>query len=526
MKHKNTFNTIAALLILIITNSSCSFLDSDPYDFVSPQTFYKNEKDCRMALAGVYYTLVTEPVYGNYYSCMISNIDDLSYYTRPAGITSSEVFGNGHGASDKNIYDTWDQLYKGIKNANVLLENIDDAEMKEDIRNNIKGEAQFLRAYYHFLLAQGWHSIPLRDSSLKDVNNAMTAATPHEEVINWVIQEMEEAVTLVDNETYDSSPSHIKKNTVMGILARVSLWRAGFPTNGGQPFYEKALYWATEVQKSNKHSLNPDVYTLWKNMSSNKYDKEYNESIWEAEFYGTRIDGNYTAGRIGNVIGNIQLSVLDDGPGYSYGFYSGSLILWDLFEDGDNRKDLSMAPYQINRKGEIIDWRDNQIIQRRCGKYRREWEASKIKHKNYTEQNYPLLRYADVLLMIAESANEVHQGPTPEAYEAINEVRKRAGISSLKNLSYTDFQEEVRNERARELCFESTRKYDLIRWGIYVDAIHNKLAEKTYDKRWSTGNNFIGARDYAERTSDKHQFLPIPNKELSVNKLLEQNSFW
>lgn len=272
--------------------------------------------------------------------------------------------------------------------------------------------------------------------------------------------------------------------------------------------------------------MNPDVYTMWKAMASDTYDTEYNESIWEAEFIGTRDDGSYTAGRIGNVIGNIQKGTANPGNGYAYGFYAPTLILWDLFDEKDKRRDLSIAPYQINAKEEKVEWTAKQIVQRSCGKFRREWESAATKHKNYTPENYPLLRYADVLLMLAEAENEANQGPTTSAYEAINEVRERAGIDPLKNLSYSDFQQAVRDERARELCFESLRKYDLVRWGIYEKAIHDDLGAATKDSRWATGTNFIGAATYAQRTSEKHQFLPIPTKELGVNTKLKQNKYW
>ena len=82
------------------------------------------------------------------------------------------------------------------------------------------------------------------------MNNSSIEATPHADALDWIIGEMEECVNLVDDQTYDKSPSYIKKNTVMGILARVYLWRAGYPANGGQPYYAKAAYWANESEKS------------------------------------------------------------------------------------------------------------------------------------------------------------------------------------------------------------------------------------------------------------------------------------
>lgn len=534
--YKN-IKTISLALCCLLSVSSCeNFLETEPYDFVAPQTFYSNEEECRMALAGVYYTLVYEKVYGNYYSCMISNVDDLSYYQRDGGQTAGYVYGNDHGPGEKYIWGAWEALYKGINNANMLIENIDKANLDEKVRNRILGEAKFLRAYYHFLLVQAWYEVPLRKSSFKDVNNSSMESTPHVEAIDWIIQEMEDCVNLVDNENYDKSPSYVKKTNVMGILARVYLWRAGYPCNGGTEFYKKAAYWANEVKITGKHDLNPDLYAIWKNMAADKYDTQYNESMWEAEFRGYRVGNDWTDGRIGNVIGNVQKG--SNTLGYAYGFYAGSLILWDLFDENDKRRDLSMAPYWINAKDEKVNWRSQdevdangkikkaEIVQRVCGKYRREWEPASVKEKNWTPYNYPILRYADVLLMLAEAENEANQGPTALAYECINKIRKRAGISELNNETYDSFKQIVRDERGRELCFESLRKYDLVRWGIYVDAVHNKLGAATNDSRWSTRGQDKGAKIYAERTTDKHQFLPIPTKELDVNTKLHQNKYW
>lgn len=529
MNNKSKKYKIGWILLFVISigvTSCADFLDTQAYDFVSPEGFYKNEKEAQMALAGVYRTLAREHVYGNRYSCMLSNVDDLSYFCRPATATVSKVFGNDHNTSNPDVYYAWSAIYHGIEAANILLERIDNAEMDDAARNRIKGEAKFLRAYYHFLVVQAWKDVPLRKVSFKDVTKSALAATPQAEALDWIIEEMEACIDLVDDTEYDTKPSYVKKTVVEGILARVCLFRAGYPTNGGKPYYEKAVTYAKRVKESHKHKLNPDVYEMWKCMASDRYDTEYNESMWEVEFFGSRIDGIYTEGRIGNVIGNQQKNGSIDGLGYSYWFYGGSLVLWDLFDENDARRDLSMAPYRIDNKDKKIAWKDYHIVQRSCGKFRREWESAKPRHKNYTQENYPLIRYADVLLMLAEAENEVNQAPTPLAYEAINIVRERAGINDVPSgMSYTDFQKEVRDERGRELCFESLRKYDLIRWGIYLDAIA-KLGKATEDSRWAKGSIYSTAAAFALRTQKKHEFMPIPTKELAINTELKQNPLW
>lgn len=513
--------------------TSCDFFDTEPYDFVAPETFFNTQKECEMALAGVYWTLASQSVYGENYSCKLSNTDDLSFYTRANQADNVAV--NSHGTGTAEIWNVWEELYSGINNANVLLENIDNAKINDEkIKNRIKGEAKFLRAYYHFLLIQGWHEVPVRKQSVEDIMNSPIAATPHADALDWVIQEMEDCLSLVDDEAYDLSPSHVKATVVQGILARVCLFRAGYPSNGGLPFYKKARDYALAVKTSAKHQLTStegkpeNIYLLWKNMAQDKYDAEYNESMWEVEYIGNKYDGRWTDGKIGASIGNTQQNSSQYGLGYCYGFYGGTLVLWDLFDDpNDLRRDLSMAPYKYDANDKKVDWKEKQIVNRTCGKYRREWENISPKNKNNTQINYCLLRYADVLLMLAEAENEVNNSPTDIAYEAINAVRKRAGIAALSGLDYEGFKKELQDERGRELCFESLRKFDLIRWGIYYNRIKNTMGDKVEnDNRWSTGTLQLAPSQYVKNTEEKHVFFPIPLKELSVNKLLEQNIYW
>src|SRR5690606_10367974 len=145
------------------------------------------------------------------------------------------------------------------------------------------------------------------------------------------------------------------------------------------------------------------------------------------------------------------------------------------------------------------------------------------KQKNFTPQNFPLLRYSDVLLMIAEAS-----GPNVVGYNALNEVRRRAKAKeyTLANLNYTtdpiDFLKIIQDERARELCFEALRVPDLKRWGIYVFSLRQAAsfiaqnAPDTYKYAALAGQN----------VSEKHVLYPIPQRERSLNPLLTQNKNW
>ena len=144
----------------------------------------------------------------------------------------------------------------------------------------------------------------------------------------------------------------------------------------------------------------------------------------------------------------------------------------------------------------------------------------------YTTINFPILRYSDVLLMYAEASNEL-SGLTQEAYDCVELVRTRAGIKTQPMVSYdqNSFRELVRNERGRELCFESIRRFDLIRWGIYVEQM-NKYTDWAADDRWSQNAKAARAANMGGKITQRHILLPIPSIELGVNKELTQNSLW
>ena len=129
--------------------------------------------------------------------------------------------------------------------------------------------------------------------------------------------------------------------------------------------------------------------------------------------------------------------------------------------------------------------------------------------------------------MYAEAMNEYMGAPSEDLYNVILPLRERAGISTepySKYASYEKFQQFIRNERARELCFEGLRKFDLLRWGIYLKSMQD-LSTRAGTGTWSTST----ARNYiilCSRLSEKNNCLPIPSLELAVNTELKQNHLW
>lgn len=601
---------LGTLALLTAALPACSFLDTDP-QIIPDDGYYNSEQKLIYGLAGVYGVLNSEAIYGNYYSLQIANADDLCYFNNYNNSESRPDRYN-HSAGTAAIYDTWSKLYEGIKNANRYIEavektEIDPGKLSVDIGLYI-AEARFLRAYYHFLLAQAWGDVPLRvkATTSPNPNDVQMAATPQEQVLKWCADEIE--ATIPDlYEPIDNTPSRVSQTVAQGILARVYLFMAGESVKqidglDKKEMYRRAAYWANEVIASHKHDLNESYEEIFINMIRDQYDTQFHESMWEAEFLGDRTSAtDWTNGRIGDLIGLRSQSRTTNysewACNYSYGYYNGSYTLWQLYWENDRTADETASATVIdkrltwnlpgynyrgmnnqkisykNKAGETVTrylqqtqsmfktpWVYNnnfampdiegldQTIEnafdpadlvydptvmcavRNAGKWRREtvYEKQMSAKSLYTTINFPILRYADVLLMYAEAINEYAGAPDDQAKEAIREIRKRAGVKTDESLlgDYRSFRDLVRNERGRELAFEGLRKWDLIRWGTFVEKMHNAgTNQPTENKYRNVSYTNYASANYANVTAH-HIYLPIPTKELAVNHALRQNPLW
>ncbi len=610
------------LIFFAAAMCSCKkVLDTTPTEFVTPTNYYNTAAELQTALNGVYRTLATSGLYQAIYSFHL-NISTDEVCTRATGVPQETMY--NYDSNNASVTTMWRDLYFGIERANLLIENINKPAMDESKRSLIKGETLFLRAYFYFILASNFGDVPLilkPTGSIQDVN---VARTPQKDVFNQVLADMTTAEGLLASQktTKVVSSGVVTQTAVQAILAKVCLRMAGFPINDISK-YNDVLTWTNKVVNSGEHALNPNYQQIFINIAQDKYDIK--ESMWEVEFYGSNVT-IYGAG--GGALGNYMGTPSSDlNIGGSAGWLTVSKKLFDSYDvdpvstanpkvSFDLRRDWNCANY--NWGTGIPGVKSAPITNpwlMYAGKFRREYEVATPKDKNTTPQNYPIIRYADVLLMRAEAENYIN-GPTPQAYSDINQIRRRgfgilqgnlvktvtitnggsgyttvptvtitggggsgatgtATISGGKvtgviltnkgniaapyytvaptiafsggggtgaaatatitsatdadlpaNLSKDDFQKAIRDERARELCYEGVRRQDLIRWGNFYNDMKDFLAYALANGVPNLTNGQPGATGPAtpaNNVSPRNLLLPIPQYDISLNTSLTQN---
>ena len=522
------------LLTLVVT--SCSFLNKEPKDFISESSYYKTQSQLESALNGVYASMAETGVYCNYMQGRMGLSADLGY--NAYSIDKNTVAWNVISTTDAKISAYWKALYRGIGNANMLLRHVDDPEIhiEDSERIRIKGEAQFLRAYYYYMLAVRFGGVPLvlDVPASSDATDVQIPRSSLQEVYDFVIEDMKAAVEMVKPASELTGGGQVSQSAVCGILARVGLSMAGYPLNNKEG-YSLAKEYAGKVIATESHELNSSYENIFINLIQDKYDIK--ECIFEVEFWGNN-EGEYTttAGKVGvnNGIRYIEEDLAAT-IGASVGAIRATDAYYKMFEKGDLRRDWTIAPYYIDAStGVHKSWSSSQIWNRFCGKWRREYELTDSKSTSFNSTNFPILRYADVLLMYAEAVAcdpDASIVDLNEGYTYLNQVRRRGfglpiGTTSLAvdvpNGGAQELLDAVKKERPRELGYELLRKDDLIRWGEFYDAM--KDVASTVPQ--STSSIYVSARTAFNTISERDVLWPIPSYEMGLNRKLTQNEGW
>ncbi|MEM9984655.1 MAG: RagB/SusD family nutrient uptake outer membrane protein, partial [Bacteroidota bacterium] len=541
---KNHISIQLLIFMLAWVCSGCSeFLEVKPASVWESENFYSNPEEAGIALAGIYGVLANDFGYGRDLTIILEAGTDEMYYNRRA----NENWGVAlyrNTPSDNETFQLWTNHYEAINLANLFLESIDPSTFdSEGDFNALVGEARFLRALCYFNLSNLWEAIPLRLESSKNQDANNLEAAPLSEIYQAIIDDLTFAAQNLPHPSDPAFiPGRVHKLAAHGILARVYLKMSGAPFN--ENHYQDALNHCDSVILDGFHQLTTTEDTLgYRQVFLDIIGGPYNTSevLFEISFQNLRDQGiTNVEGRHGNLNG------LNFGSSATFGLPNGFAQagvypnLANLFDkQNDKRYAWNIASYKRNGSGDILAVTNELAVRDFCPAKLRRWEplnyedlnissdneqyvelenSSSQLNRNFTSVNFPVLRYSDVLLMYAEAANELAGAPTPEAIQYLNEVRNRAGLANIEEVSpgvvanQQSFFNELVDERSRELCFEGLRRFDLIRWGLLGEKLQEvKLIVEGHPNFSSTNEDHLSIlRPPNNFDESKHLSLPYP----------------
>ncbi|MCG9972541.1 RagB/SusD family nutrient uptake outer membrane protein [Christiangramia crocea] len=542
------------LLIAGLTSSCTEYLDLEPETDWDVKNFYSNESEVNIALAGIYSQFSSNRVYGEEFMMMDYGTDEG--YNGRAFASEPQVNIYNHSPSTYVIQDVWENFYSAINLSNSLIANLDPSKFDGDEANIFIAEARFLRGFAYLQLVSWFNEVPLRlEPTVGPESNHIPPASL-EEIYNQIIADLEFAAeNLPHASDSDYIPGHANSMAAHGLLARTYLKMAGYPLQDTSK-YQQAMESAKKVIDDPYHTLvmgENGYREVFLNYIENKYDTR--ESLFEIAFADGSDLGVGIHGKIGTSNGLNFKNNPDVGYPVAKVKVVPSPVVESLYEEEDQRLDWNL-PGIFHNNGTIREQGPLDFAYS-LGKFRR-WEPvfrddleasnavspsfvllenTSSPNKGTTGINFPVLRYSDVLLMYAEASNEVNEGPTPEAIDALNQVRNRAGVANIEDAeegnpeaiaSKESFFDELVDERMRELCFEGLRKQDLIRWGLLGDRLeYLEEVIKGHPNYDPSRNAIIGyLRCVDNFVPEKHLSLPYPAQEVQINNKLDQKPGW
>ena len=461
MKRMKTLIKNILLAVPVILSASCSdWLEEDPKTFISPSSFYQTVEDFDGALKGLYpqgQNLNLTEVFADY--------NDKPESAEQVG----DIWANNPGYGFYAFRNAWSGPYSTIKNANMILESIEDKDFTAETKNRIIGEAKCLRAWSYFTLVQFFGDVPLRDKVVTSDADVAIDRTPQADIYQFIFDDILDAEQKLPEEAQDMG--RVNKWVVKAIMARIYLTSAGFPMNQKEN-YAKAKEKALEVINSGQYSL---MLTFDKVFKTERYTAE---TIWAQLFSAP---DSYSG------MHNESSPI-----GSQTALYLPTDAFIASFDKGDMRKEWGIKPEYVNVKG-------NKVIARTY--------YNKYINEEYLEQELPasntniltwqtqLIRLAEMYLIAAEAENEIN-GPAG-AYQYINAIRKRArvdqndptNVPDLSGLSQDQFREAVLLERQHELYEEGFAWYDLKRTQTF-DKVQKARGSRlnvpigTYNNTW------------------------------------------
>lgn len=562
---------LSAALACVLSLTGCYDLERYPSDQLSSGTFWKTQDQADMAMMGVYNTMQYEHVFGLQFA-----LDGLGGIAMGYDNPSYQTFQRGnYDVTSSYILYKWQYLYEGIARANVVLQNIDKTEISDELKAQYRGEARFMRGLFYFTLMDFFGGVPIYDESTvvgdsySDMKKARSTA---DEVRSFILADLDAAIASLPEAWAQASYGRATKYAAIALKGKVYLYNKQ---------YSEAKTEFLKIKESEKFELYPNYADLF--LPAGDESSEMIFAVQNVGGVGTDVGMPMcfymgTRASYGSCWNNVMASTSfvdtyeytdgkefnweDEFPGYTTSddkkkevfnstFNGAKLVSYTPYRDQlqnlYDRRDPRMKASIILPYTHYTGWYKNANSEYEyalptlgrvdgegfirvnsaynCYLWRKFVPEGNmdglINNRADTPINFPLIRYADVLLMLAECENEL--GNLDDAVAYINEVRQRPSVNMPKINSGPEWLEartkdavfkRIRHERAVELAAEGHSFSDLKRWRLLEEL--NGRAEK----------EITGVTRYTRSVSSRDYLWPIPSTEIEKNPALEQNPNW
>lgn len=450
---------ILLISFAVLSLAACKkFLTETPYSLLSTNNFYQTAGDASVALNGVFGVMTAQTYYGRT-SWTVSELggEDL---TVPSNSSSDRITIGNYTATSSNgeVANWWNNIYQMINRANDVVANVPKITMDPASRDDIVGNARFLRALGYFELIRSFGDVPLLVTPTSTTSNLFPPKTPIATIYPQIISDLQfaEAHCLLESQIPTVNKGRVSSGAASAILAKVYLTRAA--TAGADPAdYTNALAECNKVISSNQYALLAKYSAIfdW----TNKFPAKP-ENIFAVQFQEPPSTGNIIIR---------MLTSANTTPAGSASFTVPAPFVATYIVADSIRKNFSITNKDKAANGTITTSATNYYTKFSTDPT---WTAQ----SNNSMANWIITRYADVLLMQSEAMHFLNTAD-PNQFNGINAVRTRAGLTGVNQLSLAttpapdDFITALLNERAWELCMEGHRRYDLIRLGRLPQAL-------------------------------------------------------
>ena len=494
---KKIINNIAILLsaFLIV---SCS-LEEGNDNFAVPSEFYSSLGECKAGVRGCY-----QPLRAIYAKDMMMAVESVTDLMNASGCATQDALLEISPATARFGVTMWKQAYTGVRNTNMCIEGLELTSVDSTKVAPLLAEAKTLRAFYYYLLTSLFGDVPYYTDVIRDRNDLERIeklprmdATETRAVL---IEQLQECVgAFPEGRPYDLNTQHIGSAFCYMLIAKMAMWNKDWDTA------EAALLKLTSDEFFGIYTI--DRYPIEDNCFSAKNTPE---SIFE-------IQHTYSEGGL-NVTTNLACYMMPHRGNGETDIYDGVQIP-ELGKLATTYVGLRPNKYYYqNLMPKSSKDRRNAInlawgYDGKSFNSSKPWPGPKFwcwnMNKTYDSNNYPVFRYGDAVLMLAEVYNE--KNSISDALIYLNLVKDRAGLDQIKDVSSKEaLLEEIQRERGRELFGEFQRKFDLVRWGVWYNQTYN------YTDFATVRSNILHC----------HEYYPIPDEEVALSdNRLDNNAY-